>query len=197
MRLSIHSMVATVIALVLTAGSASAHVTSRYAHRGHNELSSGIGFAAGVSDYAPGGFEWFNEYGHWLRGPVWLNVQLNLTVGDDGYCHVHGRDYHCHGGHWDGSAMEIGVGAKFKWWVRNSPVQLHAKVGPAVEMVWYDDYYDGTALAIRGGFGVRYFILPSLAIGGEVAAAAGPMFTDFGTEAFSTVDANFGVEFRF
>ena len=31
---------------------------------GKHELSGGIGFGAGFTDFSPGGFKWFNDYGY-------------------------------------------------------------------------------------------------------------------------------------
>jgi hypothetical protein len=53
-----------------------------------NELSGGMGFSVGLTDYTPGGFKMENEYGRRFTDLVWLNVQLNFGLGGDyAVCH--------------------------------------------------------------------------------------------------------------
>lgn len=188
------------LALVASAD-AEARVVKRHHVRGKNELSGGIGFAADLTPLTPGGFKWFNEYGHHLGGPTWLNLQFNVTAGDGGRgCYWYRDDvWICdEGDHFDGHALELGLGVKLKWRARRSPVQVHTKIGAAVDMIWFDVYY-GTAAAFRSGFGVRYFIVPSFSVGGEVMAAVGPHFSRYGdgVDLYAAVDLNLGVEARF
>jgi hypothetical protein len=183
------------VLFLLSSTSGSARIAKRYHARRSNELSGGLGFAVDLNAFTPGGFKWFNDYGHHLGGPAWINVQLNLTAGEGGRCYWHHDDvWVCD--QWRGSGMEVGLGVKLKWRARRSPVQIHTKLGPAVELVWFDDFH-GTALVFRGGVGVRYFVLPELSFGGEIAAAVGPIFSRYDSEVYAAVDANFGVEYQF
>lgn len=177
-------------------------ITKRYRARAQNELSGGFGFAADLTALTPGGFKWFNDYGRHLGGPTWLNLQLNVTLGDHGgHCYFNRGD-----GIWicedyrafEGNALELGMGVKLKWRARHTPLQVHAKFGGAMNLIWFDDFY-GTAVAFRSGFGLRYFFVPSFSIGAEVVTAVGPAFLryDLGTELYAALDANFGVEWRF
>ena len=43
---------------------------------GENAVNGGFGFQAGLSDWAPGGFKWFNEYNRGLSDHVWLGAQI-------------------------------------------------------------------------------------------------------------------------
>jgi hypothetical protein len=187
------------LALLATSIPAEAQIRRRYqVSRGAHELSGGIGFAADLSRYAPGGFKWFNEYGQHLSGKTWLNLQLNVVLGDGDRCYWYRGDvWRCEDdGRFDGNALELVGGVKVKW--PNGPVQVHAKFGGAVNLIWFDAFY-GAALGFRGGAGVRYFVIPTLSVGGELVATVGPAFMryDLGTELYGTLDFNIGVEWRF
>lgn len=181
---------------------------------GKNELSGGIGFVAGLTDWSPGGFKWFNDYARELsrgggKSPgVWLNVQLNLSTGGHGYwgagnCKWDPKTqtyYDCRGyDRFGGTALELGVGVKLKWRMRQIPLQFHAKLGGVLDFLWMWDAF-GLGFGFRGGFGVRYFVVPSLGVGAELMLpTVGPAFYNHnvGTHPFATIDFNMGVEWRF
>ena len=50
---------------------------------GDNAVNGGFGFQGGLSDAAPGGFKWFNEYNRGLSDLIWLNVQFNVSLGNN------------------------------------------------------------------------------------------------------------------
>jgi len=191
------ALVLSLACALLWTGPAQARVVKRYSPAHPNEISGGVGFAADLSAFTPGGFKWFNEYGRHLDGPTWINLQLNVTAGEGGRCYwSQGDVWVCDG--WRGSAMELVLGVKLKWRVAGGPVQLQTKLGAASELVWFNVYH-GTALALRGGFGVRYFVVPQLSVGAELASALGPLFSRYGggAELYAAVDLNLGVEWRF
>jgi len=174
---------------------------------GNTELSGGIGFAADLARWTPGGFKWFNEFGYKLSRITWLNFQLNLVAGGGrGNCYFDNKGrYRCDNG-WNrfgGTALEFAGGVKLKWRVsRAAPVQLHAKFGGAMNLIWFGNFA-GVAIGFRGGIGLRYFVIPTLGVGAELMTTLGPSFIkdDFngngGVEFYGAIDMNFGVEWRF
>jgi len=181
--------------------------------QGRNELCGGIGFAGDVTDWTPGGFKWFNDYSRKLSERTWFNVQFNVVTGGGGGTNCH---YDNHGVwrcdnryHWGGYALEFAAGVKLKWRLRKIPLQFHAKFGGALDLLIFDDWYwdayhdslVGVAIGFRGGFGVRYFFLPTLGVGAEFIPTFGPAF--FGTdpgpgaEFYGAIDFNTGIEWRF
>lgn len=177
--------------------------------KGKNALNGGIGFAAGLTDWSPGGFKWFNDYDRELGKLVWLNVQLNVSTGggwggghqECGY-DARGR-WRCWwvGGysHFGGTALEAAIGVKFKWRLRPVPLQFHAKIGGAIDGLFLWGDYKGAAFGPRGGFGIRYFFVPTFGLGSELVWNIGPAFINngVGAEVWSTLDFNVGVEWRF
>jgi len=188
-----------------------AHAARNFQLKGSNELSGGIGFAADLTDWTPAGFKWFNDYSRKLTELVWLNFQLNFVLGGDrghGGCYRDRWGYwHCDDWHgWDGYAIELGFGVKLKWRLRNIPLQFHAKIGGMIDVLFFEwgDFegadYTGVAFGFRGGFGIRYFFVPSFGIGAELMLPTiGPAFFnhDIGAELYAAIDFNVGVEFRF
>lgn len=200
--------VVAVLALLLPAG---AEAARNFQLVGKNELSGGIGFVAGLTDWSPGGFKWFNDYSRELsrgggKSPgVWFNVQLNLSTGGHGYwgtCYdKQGRPYACDGRYdrFGGTALELAAGVKLKWRLNRIPLQFHAKLGGVLDFLWMWDAF-GIGFGFRGGFGVRYFVVPSLGVGAELLLpTVGPAFFNhsLGTHPFATIDFNLGVEWRF
>ena len=97
---------------------------------GQHELSGGIGFAADLGDWTPGGFKWFNDYGYQLTRLTWLNFQLNVTTAGGGRdCFRRGNgDIVCDGRrHFGGTALELAGGVKLKWRLtRRAPLQIRS-----------------------------------------------------------------------
>jgi hypothetical protein len=196
------------VVVLLTATGAQA--ARNFALKGKNELSGGFGFQAGLADWTPGGFKWFNEYNRELGRIVWLNVQLNIVFGgeyghgghwDTCCCDNRGRPYSCWSGgsgHWSGWAIESAFGVKLKWRLQKIPLQFHGKFGGLLAPLFWGGS-EGIALGFRGGFGVRYFVVPSLGVGGEFMHDLGPAYGNNGVgwHFYATFDFNVGVEWRF
>ncbi|MCB9556637.1 MAG: hypothetical protein H6707_11085 [Deltaproteobacteria bacterium] len=162
------------------------------------ELSGGIGFAADLSRFAPGGFKWFNDFGVPIRGNTWFNLQLNVATGDNsGYCRREAGVLVCRTTGFGGTALELVAGAKIKWRMQRIPLMFFAKVGGAVDLIWFGDFA-GAAIALRSGFGLRYFVVPSFGVGVSLLFTAGPaLIRDNGVNFYGTIDMNFGIEWRF
>ena len=189
--------------------SATAAHARNYQIRGDNELCGGFGFSGDISYWTPGGFKWFNDYSRKLSRRAWFNAQLNVVFGGGGGgCWRDSRDHwHCDR-HWGGYAVELAAGVKLKWRLRRVPLQFHAKFGGALDIIVFDDYwhrdwrhttYSGVALGFRGGFGVRYFFVPTFGVGAEIIPTFGPAFINngVGAELYAAVDFNAGVEWLF
>ena len=197
---------AAIVSLLLL-GATSAQAARNFQLKGNNDLSGGFGFQSGFGDYTPGGFKWFNEYNHELGRVVWLNVQLNFVLGGEhhygncGTCWDARRGYYpcgnCYAG-FSGYAIETAIGAKLKWRLRKIPLQFHAKFGGILAPTFYGGS-EGVAFGYRGGFGVRYFVVPTLGVGGEFMHDMGPVWVNngHGWGFYGTFDFNVGVEWRF
>ena len=169
-------------AILLAATSAAAQVQPS---AGVNELSGHIGGAVGITDWTPGGFKLATEYGRKLGSILWFNAQLNFVVGDD--------DRH----HFAGDTVEMIAGIKLKF--PTGRLLPYAKIGAGIVLSLWDGHHEATALAFRGGGGLKYFVLPQLAVGGELVLTAGPNFVKHvvGTRAYVALDFLGGVEFVF
>ncbi len=166
--------------------------------RGQNELCGGIGVAGDMSARAPGGFKWFNDFSHQMNQLTWLNFQFNVTLGGRGRIKYdrNGRPYDYQ---WNGQALEFAGGVKLKWRLRQIPLQFHAKIGGALDIVFLSQDVSGIAFGVRGGFGVRYFFVPTFGVGAELIPTFGPAILSqpAGTGFYGTIDFNTGVEWRF
>jgi hypothetical protein len=165
-------------------------------HGSSHELVGGVGLATDLSPRTPGGIKYFAEYGYHLRGPSWLNLQINFTNGSPTTCPVQLCDDWAR---FEGRGLEIAAGAKIKWSFGRA-LQTHLKCGLAAELIWFDAYA-GAAGGLRVGGGLRYFVLESVGIGGEAAAVFGPSFLHrrrlVPVDAYVAVDVALGVELRF
>jgi hypothetical protein len=169
-------------AVLLVASTAAAQVQPS---PGLNELSGHVGGAVGITDYTPGGFKLATEYGRKLGSILWFNAQLNFVVGDN--------DRH----HFGGDTVEMIAGVKLKF--PTGRLLPYAKVGAGLVLSLWDGNHEATALAFRGGGGLKYFVLPQLAVGGELVLTVGPTFVkhDVGTRTYLALDFLGGVEFVF
>jgi hypothetical protein len=163
-----------------------------------NELSGGMGFSVGLTDYTPGGFKMENEYGRRFTDLVWLNVQLNFGVGGDyAVCHdAYGDPYECNR-HFVGDSLDMIAGVKFKF--RKGKLQPHAKVGAGLAFSFWPGDLNAVGLVVRAGGGFKYWVIPRLAVGGEANLMMGPTFFDHdgGTHFFAAIDFIGGIEFAF
>jgi hypothetical protein len=179
-----------------------------FALQGHNELCGGIGFGAGLSDWTPGGFKWFNDYSHQISQLAWFNVQFNAVLGGDrDHCWRDSRGaLHCDPYYsydyeygFEGYALELGLGVKLKWRIRQIPLQIHAKFGGSIDALFFHNDRQGVGFGLlRAGAGVRYFFVPTFGLGAELITTFGPSYIeDFGAEFYAALDFNVGVEWRF
>ena len=195
-------MAISLMIFLYSAGSAAAYRVQSIPLDGSHELCGGIGFAAGVTDWTPGGFKWFNEYGLRLQEMTWLNFQFNVTLGDmdHGHCwHDEKGKKHCEYDSWDGDAVEFAVGVKLKWDLPRLPMQVFSKFGGAFDILLLADDYIGAAIGFRGGVGVRYFFFPTFGVGSEILTTFAPaIIEDHDVEFYAAVDVHIiGVEWRF
>jgi hypothetical protein len=152
---------------------------------GLNELSGHIGGAVGITDSTPGGFKLATDYGRKLGQMVWFNAQLNFVIGDN--------DRH----HFSGDTVEMIAGIKLKF--PSGRLLPYAKIGGGLVLSLWDSHHEATAVVFRGGGGLKYFVIPQLAVGGELVFTVGPNFLRHGggTEAYVALDFLGGVEFVF
>ena len=164
-----------------------------------NELSGGMGFQVGLSDYTPGGFKMENEYGRRFTDLVWLNIQLNFNLGggyDNCWDARHGVYYDCNS-HFVGDGLDLIAGVKFKF--GRGRLQPHAKIGGGITASFWPGDLNGVAIVARAGGGVKYWVIPRLAVGGEANLMLGPTFIDHGggTHFYAALDFIGGIEFAF
>ena len=170
---------------------------------GENALNGGFGFQVGMTRWTPGGFKWFNSYNRRFSETVWLNVQLNTTLGgharDDRCWYDRRRDrWYCDDGHWDGNSLELAVGVKLRFPLKKIPAVIDARLGGASDLLFFGGFEGGT-IAFRGGPGFYWFFFDNLGVGAAFTFTLGPAFTDRdGVELYAAFDFQIiGVEFRF
>lgn len=168
--------------------------------QGENSVNGGFGFQAGLSNSAPGGFKWFNEYNRGISDLVWLNVQINLSLGDNYTRNCWYDDHgnlHCNADHWAGNSLEFAVGPKLRFPITKFPIILDAKLDGFLDLLFFNSGYSGVATGFRGGVGVHYFFFDNLAVGTELMLNFGVALLGY-AEFYSTLDFQvIGVEFRF
>ena len=167
---------------------------------GENAVNGGFGFQLGLSDWAPGGFKWFNEYNRGLSEHVWLNAQINLSLGNrDRNCwYDSGGNLHCTGDNWSGNSLEFALGPKLRFPVSKYPIIVDAKLGGFLDLLFFNSDYSGVSTGFRGGVGVHFFIFENLGIGAELMCNMGPYIIDGYAGFYATLDFQvLGVEFRF
>jgi hypothetical protein len=197
---------------VLTAAICCAAATDSYAAKrnavspdGKNAVNGGFGLQVGMSyDWAPGGFKWFNEYNRELSEHVWLNTQINLTLGNSrSHCWYDNQgNYHCDERYndyrWGGRSLEFAVGPKLRFPLDKIPLVIDAKLDGFLDVLFFGDGYTGVSTGFRGGVGVHYFIFDNLGIGAEIMCNLGPYFMEGYVGFYATLDFQIlGVEFRF
>lgn len=152
-----------------------------------NEVSIHVLLAAGGSD-TPGGTKLATDYGYKLRGPVWLNLQLNF------------QNQNCHtpsGGACDppsGSIWETLAGVKLKW-PTAIPIVPFVKAGVGLAFAFPDGASNGLGLAARGGGGANYFIFDWFGLGAEIGYSVGQLST--ARSNYNVFDFGAGLEFQF
>ena len=183
--------------LLATAGAARAHNFT-----GNNELGGMIGGNISVSN-EPGGAKLFNEYGYRMSQQSWLNLQLNFTFGgNNGNCFVD-RNGFVGCDRFSGQTVEMIAGVKWKFQTRHEKLVPYAKVGGGLAFMFFPGPdNDGVAAVFRGGGGVKFYVVPSLAVGGEMDMEFGPGFFGCGrdctdTSIFVGFDIAGGIEWNF
>jgi hypothetical protein len=197
--------IAAVIAVCCTAATQSqAARRNTVSPEGKNSVNGGFGLQVGFTDWAPGGFKWFNEYNRKLSERVWLNAQFNLSIGNSRrHCWYDNQgNYVCDAGYtdyrWGGNSMEFAVGPKLRFPLDRIPLVIDAKLDGFLDVLFFHDGYTGVATGFRGGVGVHYFIFDNLGIGAEIMCDLGPSFMQGYASFFAILDFQIlGVEFRF
>jgi hypothetical protein len=200
-----------VVAVILFSAAGTARAQRLYSgFVGPHELSGNMGFSVGLSDWTPGGFKLDNEYGYRLGPVTWFNVQLNFALGGGGPNYYDGRYGQCwdphthsyyvcdvHWNRWSGDAIEMIAGVKLKF--PRGRLLPYAKLGGGLVFSFLPGDLTGVAVIFRGGGGVKYYVIPNLAVGGELNIGGGPNFInhDAGTHAYAAIDVLGGVEFNF
>src|SRR5262249_32797237 len=169
-------------------------IRTAHAHRfvGNNELTGMLGGQIGVN-VSPGGAKLFNEYGYRFSEITWLNLQLNFSFGGRGPCFIGRRDFpEC--GNFSGDSLQLIAGAKFKFQTRKEKLVPYAKVGGGLDFLFFPGPdNDGVAVVFRGGGGVKYYVVPSLGVGGEMNMTFGPGFLKEGRGS-TTAELVFGID---
>jgi hypothetical protein len=183
--------------VVATAGFAHAHNFT-----GNNELDGMIGGAINLAN-EPGGAKLFNEYGYRVSNISWFNLQLNFTFGGNGRDCFIDRNGFVACDRFSGQAVEMIAGVKFKFPTRHEKLSPYAKVGGGLAFMFFPGPdNDGVAAVFRGGGGVKYYVVPSLAVGGEMDMEFGPGFFGCGRDCTDTTlfvgfDIAGGIEWNF
>jgi hypothetical protein len=204
--------VKTLIALVLFASVAHAEsleVSRRAVMQGRNEISTQLGFQASMGGATPAGPKLMFDYSRYMGSIVWLNFKLNGTFDAtargalcvDGA----GRAYDCSVGFsGNGHAVDVLAGVKLKFPIAR--YKLVPYVNLNVGLVGIADRPagdDGVAGIFRPGGGLKWFITPHVAVGGEIDIALGgayyqqtcPNCANAHSEFYRAFDLGLGAEF--
>ena len=179
-----------------------APISASQISKGPNEFSFHLGGQGHVWGYAPGGFKLYFEYGYNLGDDFWLNLQLNPVFGDrwgDRDCwRDEEGDWNCgYRGYYDGTAVELVGGVKWKFFPFSLPFMFYAKVGGTLVFLSWP-YHNGVAFAARGGGGFKYFFTDNFGIGAEANMDLGFCFVeDWGANGYSSFDFGIGLEVLF
>jgi hypothetical protein len=153
-----------------------------------NELSAHVLIAAG-GDNTPNGGKLGLDYGYKLRGPVWLNLQLNSQRAG---CTMQAGTTRC--SEPAGQVYETIVGAKLKW-ATAIPLVPFVKGGVGLAYAFPVGASNGLGLVARAGGGVNYFFFDWLGLGLEINFSLGSLTT--ASSSYSVMDFGGGVEFQF
>ncbi len=169
-------------------------------HGGPNEFAFHFGFQGGWWDWTPGGPKLSFGYGKFLGLQKWLDLELNLVFGDrwDDDCVWDGHRWHCAHPGYRGVDLGFFGGLKWKFDRLIPPFVPYAKVGGQVSFLSYPDIF-GMALAVRGGGGFTYYIVPNFGLGAELNMALGFNFInhDVGFWFYWAMDFLVGLEVLF
>jgi hypothetical protein len=176
----------------------------------NNELSAQTGFQASLGGTTPAGLKLFFDYSHRMTDLVWLNVKLDPTFatgGVRGTCYdAIGRAFDC-GGALDanGYALDALAGVKLKFPLRRVALMPYCNFNGGLVGIFSRPQGDGgVAVVARTGGGLRYFVTPHIAVGGELQLTLGPAFysqrcpncNDPHNELYRAIDFAVGAEFN-
>jgi hypothetical protein len=153
-----------------------------------NALSAHVLLVAGGSE-TPGGAKIEADYGLRLRGPAWLDLQLNYQNGrcdtgtTAGTCTVPA-----------GTIFETLVGTKLAW-ATAIPVVPYVKGAVGLAYAFPDGAANGFGPALRFGGGANYFIYDWLGFGAELSYSLGHLSSVHAS--YSELDFGAGAEFQF
>ncbi len=153
-----------------------------------NELSLHGGYTAGVGD-AFSGARATVDYGYRLAGSWWLDMQIAYQSGG------------CHTGPGCGGGNSADVMAGAKWKLRmDIPVVPYAKAAAGLLYAFPDRQPSAAGIAMRAGFGAKYFLYDWLGVGAELTMLLGHAGFAEGAGLSRTVqmfDCTMGVEVQF
>src|SRR5579884_3900770 len=146
-----------------------------------DELSGNVGGQVGLHD-SPGGGMFGAEYAHRVSRDAWFDAMVDGTFGGNRVCFVDNAGFmDC--GAASGQSLCLIAGVKWKFHTRNERLVPHAKIGGGLAFLFFPGAdNDGIAPVVRGGGGLKYFVLPQLGIGGEMTATFGPGFYGCGPQ---------------
>jgi hypothetical protein len=159
-----------------------------------NELSAHVLLAAGLGD-SQSGTKLGLDYAFRLRGPSWLDLQINVQHAS---CRAAAGGQPC--GADAGTVVETFAGGKWKW-ATPIPLVPYGKVGGGLVFVFPNGVHDATGVALRAAGGANYFFFDWLGLGGEVGFSLGHIGYDatfpHSSHAYAVLDFGGGLEFQF
>ncbi len=193
---------ALILGITTVASAQSASISRRWSgFPGKDELTAEMGLQASLGGTTPGGFKLFFDYAHRLNNLVWLDFKVNPTF-DTGYrgavCYDQfGNPYDCGavGLYGNGYAIDLLAGVKLKWMTRIHLMPYCNINGGVVPVFARPNGDDGAALVINTGGGVKYFVVPRVALGGEINLTLGPGFYSGHNELYRAFNFAIGAEF--
>jgi hypothetical protein len=179
------------LAVALAAGAARAE--DNVLHGPHpflkdNELSAHVLLVAGGAQ-TPDGTKLSADYGYRLRGPAWLDLQINyqnalcVTGSTAGTCTVP-----------SGTIFETLAGLKLKW-ATAIPLVPYTKGGVGLVYAFPNGAPNGLGPALRVAGGANYFIYDWLGFGVEIGYSLGHLSS--ADSSYSELDFGAGAEFQF
>jgi len=166
------ALAAAVLVMAPALASAQMSVARSASFAGQNEISTQLGFQASMGGGTPSGAKLFIDYSRHLKSFVWLNAKLNPTFSAEGrrVCYDNLGPYDCGIGlDGNGHAIDALIGVKLKFPTRNPHIVPYANINVGVVGVFSrPGNDDGAAGVIHTGGGLRYFLTPHVALGGEM-----------------------------
>jgi hypothetical protein len=153
-----------------------------------NELSAHMLLAAGGAN-TPDGGKLALDYGYKLRGPIWLNLQINSQHGS---CQSLSGGTVCPSP--AGWIYETLAGVKLKW-PTAIPIVPFVKGAVGLAFSFPTGRSSGWGVAGRVGGGASYFVFDWLGLGLEIGFSTGYLTTASPT--YTVLDFGGGVEFQF